>query len=300
MPKSITSKKRITKAAAVLTSLAIMLAAVCGKLMRRTSEDAGQYLVQGAVDTSGGATGAYYFSTAEDVFDVSGKRIGQIAAGSVYSAYRDPGYRGRLVIDYMYGRYLVSDAHAVLRRGSVLLATAAIGQMGGSIRGQGSCGPAAAAILAVWQRGLLWSKDELILYAEGERLNDQGSLREGGGMTAPMLTRLITGYSGGAVTASNIYSGKNTAQTLKEQIDRGNRAIVLCQYTGGEIVRHYHSGTHYIVVCGYEVADGELYFYYADPYYGDGGRSLRTVRADVLSHSADMVVREPRCIIILN
>lgn len=253
----------------------------------------------GSVESAAGDVKIYYFSAAEKVYDTKGNEVGQIAANSFYGAYRDPEHKGKLVVDYMYGKYLVSDAHASERKNSVLLETAAVGQMGGSIWGQASCGPTAVAILVDWQKGLSWNKDDLILYSEKNRLNDQGSLRGGGGMTAPKLQSLISGYSGGKVTASNIYTGSNTAQILKEQIDKGNRSIVVCQYTSA-IVTHYSSGTHFVVVCGYEVIDGVLYFYYADPYYSYGGRSLLRVKGSVLAASMDMVTREPRCIIVVD
>lgn len=242
---------------------------------------------------------AYYFTANETVTDLKGNTAGTLKANSIYSGYQDPAYPGKIVIDFMYSTCLVSDVHAVVKQNSKMLGTAAVGQMGGKIWGQASCGPTAVAILATWQAGTPWNKDELILYAEKNSLNDQGSLRKAGGMTAPMMLKLISGYSGGKLTALNIYGTGSTADVLKAQIDKGNRSIIVCQYTS-KVVTHYNSGTHFVVVCGYEYSDGELYFYYADPYYSNGGRSLLMVKASTLAASMDMVKREPRCIIVLN
>lgn len=255
--------------------------------------------VQDPEKTESTAPKAYYFTAAETAYDTKGNVLGTVAAGSIYCAYPDPENADQLVIDFMYSKARVSAAHASERKASVMLETAAVGQMGGTIWGQSSCGPTAVAILADWQKGVSWNKDNLILYSEKNYLNDQGSLRGGGGMTAPMMLKLISGYSGGKLTARNIYGSGKTAQTLKEQIDKGNRSIIVCQYTN-TVVTHYYSGTHFVVVCGYEYINGVLYFYYADPYYGAGGRSLLTVRADTLAASMDMVVREPKCIIVMD
>ena len=168
-----------------------------------------------------------------------------------------------------------------------------------SVQGQASCGPTAVAILADWEKGAGWNKDDLIRYSEQNYLNDQGSLRAGGGMTAPKLLKLISGYSGGTLSASNIYGSGDNTQVLKNLIDSGKRAIIVCQYTS-YVVTHYSSGTHFIVICGYETIDGVLYFYYADPYYAAGGRSLLRVAASTLSASMSMVAREPRCIVVMN
>jgi len=241
----------------------------------------------------------YYFTASENVTDLNGTNVGTLKANSIYSGYIDPEYPGKIVIDFMYIKCLVSDAHAVVKPNSKVLGTACIGQMGGKIWGQASCGPTAVAMLTTWQAGTVWNKDDLILYSEEHKLNDQGSLRKAGGMTAPMMLQLISGYSNGEITASNIYGSGNTVDVLKAQIDSGNRAIVVCQYTNS-IVTHYNSGTHFVVVCGYEEVDGELFFYYADPYYSYGGDTLRMISSKVLAASMDMVKIEPRCIIVLD
>lgn len=176
--------------------------------------------------------------------------------------------------------------------------TSAIGQFGENIPGYAACGPTAATILVNSEKGTSWNKDTLIQYSEKYKLNDQGSLRNGGGMSAPKILQLINGYSNGKYTAKNIYA-RNTTEILKKQIDNNHRAIVVVQYSS-EIVMHYVSATHFVVICGYEYINGQLYFYYADPYYGNGTRSLLKVSAETLNNSMNMVNKEPKAIIVLN
>ena len=257
-----------------------------------TTTAAKQDTITAQTDT---ASKLFYFPKYTPLYDLNKKKIGAIGAGCYYAGHYDPKYPDYAVIKYTYGECLVPRASVTVRQGVKILETAAIGQMGGRIWGQAACGPTAAAILVNSQLGLKWSKDDLILYCEKYRLNDQGSLRRGGGITAPKLITMIKGYSHGKVSASNIYSS-NPAEIIKRQIDAGNRSIVVVQYTS-YIVTHYRSGTHFVVICGYEYINGALYFYYADPYYSYNGRSLLRVSASVLARSMNMVVREPRCII---
>lgn len=240
----------------------------------------------------------YYFKNSTAVYNTKLKKAGTVAAGSYYSGAADNTYPGYVMIDYMSEKYLVKKSAVTERKNAKVLRTGAVGQMGGSIYGRSACGPTAAAILVNGQKHEKWNKDDLILYTEKMRLNDQGSLRGGGGVTAPNMLKLINGYSNGKYTAKNIYAS-DPASILKKQIDSGNRAIVVVQYTS-YIVTHYASGTHFVVICGYETIDGRLYFYYADPYYGGGPRSLLRVDAGTLAASMNMVSIEPRCIITLD
>ena len=247
------------------------------------------------IDYSDTSTKLFYITKNTNLYDLKKNHTGAVYAGSLYTGHYDANYKGYVVIDYLYGKSLVADVSVTERSGAKMLSAAAIGQMGGSIYGQASCGPTAAAILVNSQLGLGWSKDNMIKYCESKRLNDQGSLRYGGGITAPNLIKAINGFSGGKVTASNVF-GADPASRLKKLIDQGNRSIVVVQYTS-YIVTHYSSGTHFVVICGYEYIGGVLYFYYADPYYSYGGRSLLRVNASVLAASMNMVRIEPRCII---
>lgn len=234
-----------------------------------------------------------------DYFNMDKTYAGKLYAG-FYSGCHYSNDKKYAVVDLCGGKYLVSRSKLTERKGAKALQTGAIGQMGGEIYGQASCGPTAAAILVNWQLNEDWSKDDLIRFCERNGLNDQGSLRGGGGMTAPRLIELIDRFSGGVYKATNIYGEGgvgNTAGKLKDCIDRSKRALVVVQYTS-QPVTHYSSGTHFIVVCGYEYIDGALYFYYADPYYGNGNRSLLRIHSSTLAASMDMVAREPRCMII--
>ena len=239
----------------------------------------------------------FYIGSSSTVYNLDKTYAGTVYANSFYAGRFDSQYDGYYVISYMDKECLIKKENVYVRSNAKVLPTGAIGQMGGSIYGSSACGPAAAAILVNWQKGAGWSKDDLIVYAENRGLNDQGSLRGGGGITAPNLIKLINQFSGGLYNAVNVYGG-DTASNLKSKIDSGSRAIVVVQYTS-YIVTHYNSGTHFVVVCGYEYIDGTLYFYYADPYYGNGPRSLLRIDAATLAASMDMVTREPRCIIIV-
>lgn len=196
-------------------------------------------------------------------------------------------------INYYVKKNAVSE-----RKNAKILQTGTVGQLGGRIVGRSACGTTAVAILCNWQKNAVWNKDDLIEYSEKHALNDQGSLRGKGGMTAPKMIKLINGYSDGKFSAKNIYGSGSTSSVLKKQIDSKKRAIVVVQYTSYPVT-HYASGTHFLVICGYEYIDGSLYFYYADPYYGGGERSLLRIRSDTLATSMNMVAIEPRCIIVV-
>ena len=237
----------------------------------------------------------YYIPQTTKLYDLKKNCVGSIYAYSFYTGRYDPNYPGYVKIDYLYGKYLIAAGSVRIQKNARILPTACIGQMGGRIYGYSACGPAAATILVNSQLGLNWNKDDLLLHCERNRLNDQGSLRYGGGITAPRLMTAINGFSKGKVKVQNVY-GRDPSTILKKQIDAGNRSIVVVQYTS-YIVTHYSSGTHFVVICGYEYINGVLYFYYADPFYGQGGRSLLRVRASTLAYSMNMVVIEPRCIL---
>ena len=238
----------------------------------------------------------YYFPYTTNLRDKNKNKVGTIDAGSYYSGHYDPNYKGYVVINYRYREYLIASSCVIEQTGAKILETAAIGQMGGDIYGKKACGPTTATILANYQLGMKWTKDELITYCEQKKLNDQGSLTSGGGITAPNLMKLIESYSGGTVKASNVY-GADPTSILKGLIDNGQRSIVVSSYRSGRIVAQKDSPAHFVVICGYEYIGGELYFYYADPYFGNGGRSLMRVSAQTLAASMNYVTKEPRCII---
>ena len=239
----------------------------------------------------------YHIKCTTPVYNTALKSVGTLYYGGSYTGHFNPRYPDYVVINYMNSNVLVPKKNVSENTNAKVLETGTVGQMGGAIYGQASCGPTATAILVNSQKKENWNKDSLILYSENHGLNDQGSLRYGGGMTAPKLLNLINGFSGGKYKASNIY-GSDPVSILKNQIDKGNRAIVNVQYTS-YIVTHYQSGVHFIVICGYEYINGVLYFYYADPFYGNGPRSLGLINAGTLAASLNMIKQEPRCIITL-
>lgn len=245
------------------------------------------------IDTS---SKLYYFPYTTNLRDKNRNKVGTIDAGSFYSGHYDPNYEGYVVINHRYREYLIASSCVIEQKGAKILETAAIGQMGGDIYGKKACGPTSAVILANYQLGMKWTKDELITFCEQNDLNDQGSLTSGGGITAPNLMKLIESYSGGTVKANNFY-GADPISILKGLIDSGERSIVVSSYRSGKIVAQPDSPAHFVVICGYEYIGGELYFYYADPYFANGGRSLMRVSAQTLESSMNLVTKEPRCII---
>ena len=244
--------------------------------------------------TKNSDTKLYYIPNPTKLYGLDRKCIGTIYGYSFYTGHYDPKYKGYVVIDYMYSKKLIPASSVRIQKNAKILPTACIGQMGGKIYGFSACGPAAAVILVNSQLGLNWDKDQLLLYCERNRLNDQGSLRYQGGITAPKLIQAINGFSGGKVKAQNVF-GSDPASIVKKQLDSGKRSIVVVRYTS--YITIGQGGTHFVVVCGYENIGGVLYFYYADPFYGQGGRSLLRVPASTLAYSMNTVYIEPRCII---
>ncbi len=250
-------------------------------------------------DKSDTSSKLYYLPYTTNLRDKNKNKVGTIEAGSFYSGHYDPNYEGFVVINYRYSEYLIARSCVQEQTGARILETAAIGQMGGEIYGKKACGPTSAVMLVNYQLGTKWTKDELIVFCEQNDLNDQGSLTNGGGITAPSLMKLIESYSGGTVSASDVY-GSDSAAILKGLIDNGDRSIVVTSYRSGRIVAQPDSPAHFVVICGYEYIDGELYFYYADPYFAGGGRSLMRVSAQMLEASMNYVTKEPRCIITVS
>ena len=257
------------------------------------------------------STKLYYFPYATTVYTLAYKSSGyKINAGSFYTGHEDSKYKDYICIDYMNSTYLVKKSSVSVQSNAKVLPTSSVGQMGGKLWGRAACGPTAAAILVNSEKGTNWSKDDLINYSHNHYLVDQGYngslLTAGSGMTARKVVNLINGYSGGKYTARNIYSSRPNTQVLKEQIDNGKRAIVVCRYTGfGSIVSSYNAGTHFVVICGYEYINGVLYFYYADPFYGtvnsQFSATLLRVGGNTLSNAMEYCWnKEPRCIITLD
>lgn len=142
------------------------------------------------------------------------KYYGNVSKGAMFTGYYCYKYPGYIVLNYKNTEILVKSSYVTARNSAVVLPTASIGQYGGKIAGYSSCGPTSVAILLNSEKNAGWDKDNLITYSEKHKLNDQGSLRKGGGMTAPKLLELISGYSNKKYTAKNIYSTKTASSTL--------------------------------------------------------------------------------------
>ncbi|MBR1421971.1 MAG: hypothetical protein IJ571_00820 [Ruminococcus sp.] len=156
-------------------------------------------------------------------------------------------------------------------------------------------------ILVDWEKSADVNKDELIRFSKENKLEDQGAIDEPhGGMTAPRLVELSDGYFGGEITARNIYDD-DPLEILDDQLDNGHRALVAVRYTSvDKIVENApYSGVHFVVICGYEEKDGKRSYYYADPYFGDGGDTLLKVSGEKLENSMEQVDSEPKTLIVL-
>ena len=220
-----------------------------------------------------------------------------------YTGAPDPNHKGYIEIDFMLEKRYVKTSAAKLISDAVAMPTSVIGQEGGKIFGTSACGPTAAVVLALYDKGLSWDKDELIIFSERNNLCDQGSMSGGvgeGGMTAPMVVKLFNLYSGGKLTAQNLYSDKEKPSvTCKRLIDQGKHSILSVRYAWG-IVHHPYSIVHFVEPSAYVVEDGKLYFFYGDTGYGKGSKSLVKVAADELDQSVAKVEEEPKCIIALD
>lgn len=220
-----------------------------------------------------------------------------------YTGMPDESREGYIAIDFMLTTGYVKASAVKQVDNAVALPTSVVGQEGGKIIGTSACGPTAAAVIVRYDKGETWDKDELIKFAEANKLADQGSMMGEvgeGGMSAPMVIKMIEMYSKGQYTAKNLYSDKEKpSETLKKLIDQGKHSILSVRYAWG-IVHHQYSIVHFVEPCAYSIEDGKLYFYYGDTGYGNGSKALVKVAADELDQSVAMVDSEPKCIIVLD
>ena len=220
-----------------------------------------------------------------------------------YTGIPDTTHDGYIEIDFMLTKRYVKASAVKQVEGAVALPTSVIGQEGGKIFGTSACGPTAAVVLALYDKGLQWDKDELIIFSEKNNLCDQGSMSSGvgeGGMSAPMVIKMISMYSNGELTAKNLYSDKEKPSVICQKlIDQGKHSILSVRYAWG-IVHHPYSIVHFVEPSAYTIEDGKLYFYYGDTGYGKGAKSLVKVAADELDQSVAKVDSEPKCIIALD
>lgn len=225
----------------------------------------------------------------------------------IYQAYKGDCFTGvpdaenpdHIRIDYMYDTKLISADKVEMIENCVVLPTAAVGQRGGNIDGFSACGPTAAAILVDWEKGEKTDKDELIKFTQEKELADQGSVvSRSGGMTSDKVIELISLFYEGKYNAVNVYNDTPAAK-LAELIDTGHRALISVRYTGKVVEDWPTALVHFVIVCGYEDTEDGRYFYYADPFYGDGGRSLTRSSASLIETSMKNVKDEPQTILIL-
>lgn len=217
-----------------------------------------------------------------------------------FTGVEDEANKDYISIDFMFGTRLVKKGAAKQIDGAVALCTSTVSQRDGELSGDTACGPTAATIILNYDKGEHYNKDELIRYTEENGLADQGSIMsEEGGMTAPMILKLIESYSQGRYHAKNMYSDKvKPSVMLKEIIDSGKHSILSVRYAYG-VVHHLNSVIHFICPCGYIMQEGQLYFYYADTTLNSDA-DLMMVSASEIDRSVAQVNTEPKCIIVLD
>jgi len=227
------------------------------------------------------------------------KEIYRANKGDMFTGVPDKDNPDYIRIDYMYDTKLVSKDKVTKNENAVVLHIAAIGQRGGSTDGFSACGPTAAAILVDWQKGEKTTKDELIRYAESHGLDNQGKLTsQTGGMSSDKVIELINSFYGGLYKAQNVYNDLPVAK-LTDLINNGHIAMISIKYTGQIVDKAPNALVHFVVVCGYEEFDDGKYFYYVDPFYGNGGRSVFKVKASLIEDSMKNVTNEPATMIIV-
>lgn len=227
------------------------------------------------------------------------KEIYRANKGDMFTGVPDKDNPDYIRVDYMYDTKLVHKDKVTENSKAVVLHTAAVGQRGGSVDGFSACGPTAAAILVDWEKNEKTDKDALIRYAEQHGFDNQGKLSsQNGGMTADKVVELINSYYKGLYTAKNVYNDLPAAK-LTELIDNGHRAMISVKYTGQIVENNPSALVHFVVVCGYEDRDDGRYFYYADPFYANGGRSLFVVSSKLIENSMKSITNEPATMIVV-
>ncbi len=245
----------------------------------------------------------YLLPKGTQIFNDEVKLVYTLTEEGYYTGLADKEHKGYLRIDYMFETRMVKESAAKRVNNAVALATSVIGQEGGEIYGSSACGPTSAAVLVRYDRGIVWNKDDLIRYTEKNGLADQGSMMGEvgeGGMSAPMVMKLIVDYSGGEIVSTNVYSdSEKPSVTLKDLIDSGRHSILSVRYAWG-IVHHPYSIIHFVEPCAYVVENGKLYFFYGDTAFANGPKGLKKVSAEELDESVSTVNSEPKCIIVLD
>lgn len=235
------------------------------------------------------------------VTDKSGEYIGAAGEGELFSSYDELdisrfGTGQQIEVDYLSQRgYLPADDLAEVGAATVLPTA------GNSIKTDSNnstfpsdtedSGFIAAAALVNCQKLYKWDKYEL--------KDAAGTLG-----TGEDYVKLIEEYSGGDLIAEK--KTPISAENLVSYIKEGRRILLPVRYYDGiadfDYSEYYgiSSGTQYVVVCGYETEeDGGILFYCCDPFYGTGGRSLVSVRADTLVASAELVDDARKGMIVL-
>ncbi len=246
----------------------------------------------------------YLLPKGTQVYDAKLQAMYILTEEGYYTGDPDEKHKGYIAIDYMFTTAYVKQTDKVKEvKDAVALHTSVIGQEGGQIFGSSACGPTAAAVIVRYDKGEKWDKDELIRYTEKNKLADQGSMMGEvgkGGMSAPMVIKLIQMYSGGKYSASNIFTeSQKPSGQITAVIDKGMHSILSVRYAWG-IVHHPYSIIHFVEPSAYAVENGELYFYYGDTAYGNGPKGLKKVSAKEVDESVATVEGEPKCLIVLD
>lgn len=134
-------------------------------------------------------------------------------------------------------------------------------QFGGDFENGAVCGPVSATVFMNSEKGTDYDKDEIIYHMINHGYyfgNLHNSHNAGVGPTDIKKMLKDFGYS-----CRNVYTwNKSASQTMKEQIDKGKRCLILMHYHFNPV----NSG-HFVTVIGYWYDEnGQLMIEYQDPY----------------------------------
>lgn len=155
-------------------------------------------------------------------------------------------------------------------------------QFGGDFENGAVCGPVSATVLMNSQKNQNYNKDQIIYHMINHGYyfgNLHNSHNAGVGPNDIKKMFADFGYS-----CHNVYtSSKPVSQILKEQIDNGNRCLILMHYHFNPV----NSG-HFVTVIGYWYdQNGQLMIEYQDPY--SSGTFVPSLQGEIKSAPASKV-----------
>ena len=180
------------------------------------------------------------------------------------------------------------------RPSSVTLATTILNQLSSSTYPYTACTPTSVTMVVNGDKKAGWVLSNVVKYAVNNGLQNQ-QLRNGLGMTAPYAVELVSKYSGGKYTATNLYPTGTTYSTdkicdiIKTQLAKGHRVAVMKRLSSGS--------THASTVYGYYYSGSTIHFKLIDPYGGYYVDYTGTALANEINNT---IAIEPKMILIVN